>query len=91
MMAGPEVQEKKTDVGKESEAKTEGDAVAVPAKPPSRPTKCPMQLQRETPEGLIDAVCGVEAPPGHGGLCRWVDGSTSTPKLEKRTLVGGLS
>jgi E3 ubiquitin-protein ligase RNF31 len=32
--------------------------------------KCPVPLQRETPNGLIDTVCNNEVTPGQGGLCR---------------------
>ena len=34
--------------------------------------KCLVQLQRETPAGLIDAVCNGEVAEGHAGLCRYV-------------------
>ncbi|CAH0748826.1 unnamed protein product [Diatraea saccharalis] len=32
--------------------------------------RCPIQLQRETPTGLVDGICGSEAPPKHAGLCK---------------------
>jgi E3 ubiquitin-protein ligase RNF31 len=32
--------------------------------------KCPVQLQKETPTGLVDAVCSNEVQEGHAGLCR---------------------
>jgi E3 Ubiquitin Ligase RBR C-terminal domain len=32
--------------------------------------KCPIQLQKETPSGLVDTVCNNEVPDGHAGLCR---------------------
>ncbi|XP_049867632.1 E3 ubiquitin-protein ligase lubel isoform X2 [Pectinophora gossypiella] len=32
--------------------------------------RCPVQLQKETPTGLIDAACGSEVPPNHAGLCK---------------------
>lgn len=32
--------------------------------------KCLVQLQKETPSGLVDAVCNNEVPDGHAGLCR---------------------
>ncbi|PSN46286.1 hypothetical protein C0J52_12853 [Blattella germanica] len=32
--------------------------------------KCLVQLQRETPAGLIDAVCNGDVLDGHAGLCR---------------------
>ncbi|XP_060800894.1 E3 ubiquitin-protein ligase lubel isoform X2 [Amyelois transitella] len=32
--------------------------------------RCPIQLQRETPTGLIDGTCGSEVPPNHAGLCK---------------------
>ena len=34
-------------------------------------TNCAVQLQRETPLGLIDDVCGSEVVEGHAGLCRF--------------------
>lgn len=33
--------------------------------------KCPVPLQRETPNGLIDTVCNNDAIQGQGGLCRY--------------------
>lgn len=35
-------------------------------------TRCPVQLQRETPTGLIDTTCGSEVPPNYAGLCKYV-------------------
>ncbi|CAB3230802.1 unnamed protein product [Arctia plantaginis] len=32
--------------------------------------RCPVQLQRETPTGLIDGICGSEAPANYAGLCK---------------------
>ncbi|XP_053606960.1 E3 ubiquitin-protein ligase lubel isoform X2 [Plodia interpunctella] len=32
--------------------------------------RCPIQLQRETPTGLVDGICGSEVPPKHAGLCK---------------------
>ncbi|XP_037297749.1 E3 ubiquitin-protein ligase lubel isoform X2 [Manduca sexta] len=32
--------------------------------------RCPIQLQRETPTGLIDGTCGSEAPQNYAGLCK---------------------
>ncbi|CRK97753.1 CLUMA_CG011133, isoform A [Clunio marinus] len=32
--------------------------------------RCPVQLQKETPSGLVDTVCSNEVPDGHAGLCR---------------------
>lgn len=34
--------------------------------------KCPIPLQKETPNGLIDAVCSSEVLPGQAGLCRLI-------------------
>jgi E3 ubiquitin-protein ligase RNF31 len=34
------------------------------------PMKCPIQLQKETPSGLVDAVCNNDVPDDHAGLCR---------------------
>ncbi|XP_014477646.1 PREDICTED: uncharacterized protein LOC106746037 isoform X1 [Dinoponera quadriceps] len=32
--------------------------------------KCKVQLQKETPTGLVDAVCNSDVVEGHAGLCR---------------------
>lgn len=32
--------------------------------------KCPIQLQKETPSGLVDTVCNSEVPDAHAGMCR---------------------
>ncbi|XP_075992498.1 linear Ubiquitin E3 ligase isoform X2 [Anticarsia gemmatalis] len=32
--------------------------------------RCPVQLQRETPTGLIDGTCGSDAPANYAGLCK---------------------
>ncbi|XP_041977692.1 E3 ubiquitin-protein ligase lubel isoform X2 [Aricia agestis] len=32
--------------------------------------RCPIQLQRETPTGLIDTICGSEVAPNQAGLCK---------------------
>lgn len=34
--------------------------------------KCPVPLQKETPAGLLDAVCNSEVAPKNAGLCRYV-------------------
>ena len=33
--------------------------------------KCAVQLQKETPLGLVDDFCGNEVEKGLAGLCRW--------------------
>jgi hypothetical protein len=33
--------------------------------------RCGVQLQRETPAGLVDGCCGADAPPKHAGLCKY--------------------
>lgn len=33
--------------------------------------RCPVQLQRETPTGLVDTTCGSETPPNYAGLCKY--------------------
>ncbi|XP_059060385.1 E3 ubiquitin-protein ligase lubel [Achroia grisella] len=38
--------------------------------PEGSTNRCPIQLQRETPTGLVDGVCGNDVPPLHGGLCK---------------------
>ncbi|CAH2067092.1 unnamed protein product, partial [Iphiclides podalirius] len=32
--------------------------------------RCPIQLQRETPTGLVDGPCGSESSPNNAGLCK---------------------
>ncbi|CAK1602955.1 unnamed protein product [Parnassius mnemosyne] len=32
--------------------------------------RCPIQLQRETPTGLVDGACGSESSPNNAGLCK---------------------
>ncbi|XP_068620818.1 E3 ubiquitin-protein ligase lubel isoform X2 [Battus philenor] len=32
--------------------------------------RCPIQLQRETPTGLVDGACGSESSPKNAGLCK---------------------
>ncbi|XP_047041740.1 E3 ubiquitin-protein ligase lubel-like isoform X1 [Helicoverpa zea] len=32
--------------------------------------RCPVQLQRETPTGLVDGTCGSEVPANFAGLCK---------------------
>ncbi|XP_052758610.1 E3 ubiquitin-protein ligase lubel isoform X2 [Galleria mellonella] len=38
--------------------------------PEGSTNRCPIQLQRETPTGLVDGICGNDVPPLHGGLCK---------------------
>ncbi|CAH0404939.1 unnamed protein product [Chilo suppressalis] len=38
--------------------------------PEGSSTRCPIQLQRETPTGLVDGTCGGDVPPNHAGLCK---------------------
>lgn len=33
--------------------------------------RCPIQLQRETPTGLVDTICGSEVQQKQAGLCRY--------------------
>lgn len=33
--------------------------------------RCPVQLQREAPTGLVDTSCGSEVPPNYAGLCKY--------------------
>jgi hypothetical protein len=37
--------------------------------------KCLVQLQRETPAGMIDTVCKEDTAEGQAGLCRWGHGN----------------
>lgn len=32
--------------------------------------KCPVQVQRETPSGLVDSLCKQTVEKGQAGLCR---------------------
>ncbi|SPP85699.1 uncharacterized protein LOC117587520 isoform X2 [Drosophila guanche] len=32
--------------------------------------RCPVPLQKETPQGLVDTVCNTEVPDKHAGMCR---------------------
>nr|XP_016942582.1 E3 ubiquitin-protein ligase lubel isoform X5 [Drosophila suzukii] len=32
--------------------------------------RCPIPLQKETPQGLVDTVCNTEVPDKHAGMCR---------------------
>ncbi|XP_015020574.2 E3 ubiquitin-protein ligase lubel isoform X7 [Drosophila mojavensis] len=32
--------------------------------------RCPIPLQKETPQGLVDTVCNSEVPDKHAGMCR---------------------
>lgn len=32
--------------------------------------KCKVQLQKETPAGVVDAICHSDVIQGHAGLCR---------------------
>lgn len=34
--------------------------------------RCPIQLQKETPSGLVDTICNNDVSEGHAGLCRYV-------------------
>lgn len=34
--------------------------------------RCPIQLQRETPTGLVDTTCGNEVQANQAGLCKYV-------------------
>ncbi|KAL7301634.1 hypothetical protein TKK_0005641 [Trichogramma kaykai] len=44
--------------------------VAYDTAGPSGPRRCRVQLQKETPAGMVDAVCGNDVPESHAGLCR---------------------
>ncbi|KZC05055.1 E3 ubiquitin-protein ligase RNF31 [Dufourea novaeangliae] len=37
---------------------------------PAGDRKCKVQLQKETPAGVVDAVCNSDVVEGHAGLCR---------------------
>ncbi|XP_013133885.1 PREDICTED: uncharacterized protein DDB_G0292642-like isoform X2 [Papilio polytes] len=37
---------------------------------PGSTGRCPVQLQRETPSGLVDGTCGSESSPNNAGLCK---------------------
>ncbi|KAI5632575.1 HOIP UBA domain pair domain-containing protein [Phthorimaea operculella] len=38
--------------------------------PEGSTNRCRIQLQKETPTGLVDTACGSEVPPDHAGLCK---------------------
>ncbi len=38
--------------------------------PNSQDPRCPVQMQKETKEGLVDEACGYTADEGHGGYCK---------------------
>ncbi|XP_020716949.1 uncharacterized protein LOC101461890 isoform X7 [Ceratitis capitata] len=44
------------------------EEIASTSKP--KVARCPIPLQKETPTGLVDAVCNSEVPDRHAGLCR---------------------
>ncbi|XP_047515468.1 E3 ubiquitin-protein ligase lubel-like isoform X1 [Pieris napi] len=45
--------------------------VTYETEPPQGSNKrCPIQLQRETPTGLVDTTCGNEVASGNAGLCK---------------------
>ncbi|XP_014222174.1 uncharacterized protein LOC106649329 [Trichogramma pretiosum] len=44
--------------------------VAFDTAGPSGPRRCRVQLQKETPAGMVDAICGNDVPESHAGLCR---------------------
>lgn len=48
----------------------------------STTVRCPIQLQKETPSGLVDTVCNNDVAEGHAGLCRYVifDGVSNKAK-----------
>lgn len=33
--------------------------------------KCRVQLQKETPAGVVDSICNSDVVEGHAGLCRY--------------------
>lgn len=45
--------------------------------------RCPIQLQKETPSGLVDTVCNNDVAEGHAGLCRYVISTVYLIKAEK--------
>lgn len=52
--------------------------------------KCKVQLQKETPAGVVDAICQSDVVKGHAGLCRFVEmnvGGTVKYSLEPSGLA----
>ncbi len=45
--------------------------------------KCAVQLQKETPVGLVDDFCGNEVEKGLAGLCRWDTSCSQACNLKK--------
>lgn len=39
-------------------------------KNPTGDRKCKVQLQKETPAGVVDAICNLDVVENHAGLCR---------------------
>lgn len=48
--------------------------------------RCPIQLQRETPTGLVDTICGSEVQQKQAGLCRCVVFYITTVLMTSRPL-----
>ncbi|XP_020284308.1 uncharacterized protein LOC109854998 isoform X3 [Pseudomyrmex gracilis] len=46
------------------------NGIEYDTKGPVGERKCKMQLQKETPTGVVDAVCNSDVVEGHAGLCR---------------------
>jgi len=46
------------------------DAAADGATAKAIVVRCPIQLQKETPSGLVDTVCNGDVADTHAGLCR---------------------
>lgn len=48
------------------------NGVAYDTDGPVGDRKCKVQLQKETPTGVVDAICQSDVVKGHAGLCRFV-------------------
>lgn len=46
------------------------NGIEYDTKGPAGERKCKVQLQKETPTGVVDAVCNSDIVEGHAGLCR---------------------
>ncbi|XP_076398262.1 linear Ubiquitin E3 ligase isoform X12 [Megachile rotundata] len=46
------------------------NGIAFDTQGPPGERKCKVQLQKETPTGVVDAICNSDVVDGHAGLCR---------------------
>lgn len=41
-----------------------------PSSSQKQPATCPIPIQKETPNGLVDTKCNSDVPEKHAGMCR---------------------